>query len=262
MDDNTQGVNSTGSPSVDTSADNVTLPEDRPAQNLKAEFDRKYGSLQTKVDAVLNWIQSQAAQPTPQQSQPTEVTDEELWQEAQRGNRQAFEAYQLRMTDRRINQQSRAASYARSVDQQLAAIMNKYPVLQDANHPLTQTANLAYALLLQQGYPSNRATLLEAAKTAIADRPDLVSELHGSVGTQQTRRTASQMAQSGAMGATHRQDSTPAQTKALTPAEADLARRMGVKDPNKSKERFLQRQQGGVSSVSPTIGVIAREEDL
>lgn len=261
--DNT-GVTSTGSPDVDSTS-GVVLPDDRPAQNIKAEFDRKFAAQQQKVDAILNWIQTQAAQPQPQPQQSSaELTDEELWQQAQQGNRQAFELYQQRIADRRIRVQAQQAGYVQSVDRQLAAIMNKYPVLQDASHPLTQTANMAYSLLLQQGYPQGRATLLEAAKTAIADRPDLIAELQGAsaVTADRSRRTAAQSAQSGATGVTHRQDSTPTtQPKALTPDELSLARKMGVKDPQKSKERFLQRQQEGKSSLGAVAGFV-REEDL
>ena len=55
-------------------------------------------------------------------------------------------------------------------------------------------------------------------------------------------------------GATYRQDTPRAEKKKeLSAAEADLARRMGVKDPQGAKERFLKRQQSGQSSISHTL---------
>lgn len=264
MDQDQTGVNPPESPTEDTTAAaNVMLPEDRPAQNIKAEFDRKFGAISQKVDAVLNWIQSQATAPQ-QQSQPqqtADVSDEELWQASQRGDRQAFEAWTQRQTDRRIAQQMQAVGYAQSVSRQMQAILAKYPVLNDPNHPLTMTANTAFQLLLQQGYPRNQATLLEAAKTAIADRPDIIAELQGGGGASVSRRSAAQHAQAGATGVSHRQDATPIQPRALSNDELALAKRMGVKDPSKSKERFLQRQQEGKSSLGGVAAFI-REEEL
>ena len=243
--------------------------DDRPVQNVVAEFNRKFAKTQQQLDTVLQWIASQAVtQQAPRQPaavDKTQVSDEDLWALAQQGDRQAFEMYQERIADRRIKQEATVQNRARLVQGQLTALMGKYPVLNNAQHPLTQYVNAAYQAYLGQGYPAGQETLLEAAKTAIADRPDLVAELHaqGAVAREGARRSATQTAQSGVTGASHRQSSTPANstaTKALTPEQRDLARRMGVKDGRKSIERFLQRQQDGQSSLGGVRAFVNEEE--
>jgi len=47
----------------------------------------------------------------------------------------------------------------------------------------------------------------------------------------------------------------------LTEKERELAQRMGVKDPQKAKEAFLQRQKEGKSALGAVAGFI-KEEDL
>lgn len=242
--------------------------DDRPVQNVVAEFNRKFAKTQQQLDTVLQWIASQAVtqQPTRQAApaDKTQVSDEDLWALAQQGDRQAFEMYQERIADRRIKQESATQNRARLVQGQLAALMGKYPVLNNPQHPLTQTVNQAYALYVQNGYPAGQETLLEAAKTAIADRPDLIAaEFNaGATAREGVRRSATQTAQSGVTGASHRQQSPSGstQSKALTPEQRDLARRMGVKDGRKSIERFLQRQENGQSSLGGVRAFVNEEE--
>jgi hypothetical protein len=275
MEDDTPGVTSTDSPPAPQSqltADDLRTaesipPADRPMQNIVGEFNRKYGALNQKIDGILNWINTQAASP-PVQSQAApagqgQVSNEELWRLAQQGDRQAFEAYQARIADQQLSQRLQAASWEQTVDRQMEAILRTYPVLQDANHPLTQHANAALTLLLRRGYPNNRATMLEAAKTAIADRPDIVSELHqqGAVASGAARRTAAQAAQAGATGVSHRSDQARTTApKALTQEQKDLAARMNVKDPEGARKRFLQRQQDGRSHFGAVSAFINEEE--
>lgn len=246
---------------------------DRPVQNIVAEFNRKLGKTQDdlnrKIDAVLQYLasaQQQPTRPTPSQGQG-ELTDEQLWTLAQQGDRMAFEEYQGRIADRRVQQRMTADKSQTMVVSQLNSLVSKYPVLKDATHPLTQHAHQAYALLTQNGYPANQATLLEAAKTAIADRPDLVSEIYSQSGQarEQVRQTAATRAQAGVMGAQHRRDATsPAnqgpQVK-VSPGSVELAKRMGIKDPKAAKERFLKRQETGQSSFG-SVAAFVREEDL
>ena len=243
---------------------------DRPVQNIVAEFNRKLGKTQDelnrKIDAVLNYLAStpQQTRPVPSQGQG-EVTDEDLWRMAQQGDRLAFEQYQTRIADRQVQQRLTADRSQNMVVSQLNTLVTKYPVLRDASHPLTQHAHQAYAVLTQNGYPANQATLLEAAKTAIADRPDLVSEIYAQSGQtrEQSRQTATTRAQAGVMGAQHRRDSAPAsqgpQVK-MSPASAELAKRMGVKDPKGAKERFLKRQESGQSALGSVRGFVNEEE--
>lgn len=257
-------------PSTNADAASVTAAEgsDRPDKNWIAEFKRKQERTQQQLDAVLQYIATQAATPrvsaaSPAAS-PAQLSDEDLWNAAQAGDRHAFELYQQRIADRRIAEQLTAQNRAQIVTGQLNALVARYPVLRDPSHPLTQHTNQAYTLLVQQGYPAGQATLLEAAKTAIADRPDLVAELHtqGQQAREQSRRTATSQAQTGVTGATYRQDPTPTrdQKTRVLPQEAQLAARMGIKDPKKAKERFLQRQQEGRSNLGAVAGFVNSED--
>jgi hypothetical protein len=232
-----------------------------------AEFNRKFSKLAQQQETILQWIASQAVTTQQQPNRPavdkTQVSDEDLWALAQQGDRQAFELYQERIADRRIKQESAQQNRARLVQGQLAALMGKYPVLNNPQHPLTQYVNAAYQAYLQQGYPAGQETLLEAAKTAIADRPDLVAELHnaGATAREGVRRSATQVAQSGVTGASHRQAApSPDQAKTLTPDQRALAKRMGIKDPSKAIKGFLQRQENGQSSLGGVRAFVNEEE--
>ena len=243
----------------------------RPVENWQAEFRRKQEKTQQQLDAVLSWIATQAqpqrtpvyAQPQPQQQ--GQVSDEELLAAAQQGDVNASMLYQQRMMDRRLAERDQANRKQQAVQGQLGALMRQYPVLNNPSHPLTQYVNQAYTVMVQQGYPAGQETLLDAAKTAIADRPDLVAEIYnqGSQAREQSRRTAAQQAQTGVTGATHRQDPTPRQQgkRPITKEQAELARRMGVPDPAKAIERFTKRREKGLSSFG-AVGGFINEDDL
>jgi hypothetical protein len=158
-----------------------------------------------------------------------------------------------------------------TVQAQMQALINKYPAFNDGNHELTQTAQAAYQLMVRNGAPAGAQTLLNAALTALADRPDLVSNLYaqGSQARESARRNASQSAHSGQMGGSLRQDA-PRRNDAVNvkPGEVALARRMlnGLKThpeektPEQrakgAKERFLQRQQSGESKLGAVSGFV------
>ncbi len=255
-----------------------TQVPDRPVQNIVGEFNRKLGKIQErfeqarnedkqKLDAILQYLasaQQATAARQPAQGQG-EVTDENLWTLAQQGDRAAFEEYQRRIAQREYQTKSQAERRQAMITQQLNSLVTKYPVLRDSNHPLTQHAHQAYQLLVQNGDPANQATLLEAAKIAIADRPDLVSEIFSqtSQNREQVRQTASQRAQTGVMGTSHRRADSPPQGKPVQVSEksADLAKRMGIKDPKGAKERFLKRQETGQSGFG-NVAAFVREEDI
>lgn len=240
---------------------------DRPVENAVAEFHRKFTQMQRQLDAVTNYLsQAQATRPAAASPAPSgDLSDDDLWRLAQQGDRQAFDLY----TQRKALSSSQALlqqeQRIRVVDAQLAALGQMYPVLNDPSHPLTQTVQQAYYLLVNQGYPQNRVTLLDATKTAIADRPDLVAEMRAQVVVTRDmpRRSASQVAQAGQMGAASRATPPPSASKVkpLTKEEEALARRMGVKDPQKAKERFLQRQADGRSNLG-AVGQSVREEEF
>lgn len=238
-----------------------------PAENLQGEFNRKFGKLQAQLDQVMAYMMTQSQQPQVVQAvpQPGFVSDDELWTKAQQGDREAFIEHQRRITQREMAQTQTVQNVVNLVDRQLGVLFQKYPVLRDATHPLTQAANTAYSVMIQNGYPANRATALDAAKTAIADNPQLVAEFanQGSMASEQSRRSATQVARAGVTGATHRQQPTqPTQgaTKPVTTDEARLAQRMGIKDPAKAKERFQKRQDEGKSSLGAVAAFVNAEE--
>ena len=236
---------------------------DRPVENAVAEFNRKYEQLKRQLNDVLAYVATQRS-PQPQAPPSQEVSDEDLWRLAQQGDRSAFDLYMDRKASRVAQTQIQGQNYNRLIEAQLAALSAKYPVFNDPSHPLTQAANQAYALLVQQGAPATRATLLDAVKTAIADRDDLVSELRATRTSAPSalRQSAATRAQAGVTGATHRENAAPVTpAPRITPAEADLARRMGIKDPAKAKERFLKRNANGESSLG-SVAAFVNDKDF
>ena len=240
---------------------------DRPWQNVVGEMTRKFGRLERQLDFLASRL-SESPAPSPKSGGATrnELSDEDLWNLARQGERDAFDLYMQRIASRTAQTQSAGDRIERLVDAQLSTLGQKYPVLNDTSHPLTQTVQLAYQLLLGQGYPASKATMLEAIKTGIADRPDLVAELHagGSRGRETVRQSAATVAQAGQNPPTARAASpTPARAtvRPLTEKERELAQRIGVKDPQKAKEAFLQRQKEGKSALGAVAGFI-KEEDL
>jgi hypothetical protein len=237
------------------------------------EFGRRFGKLETQLQTMMSYIaaQQQAAVQRPQVQQPTQgvPTDEELWSAAQTGDRQAFEEYQRRIARREVQAQQQTTGRQNLVESQLTALAQKYPVLNDGSHPLTQKAQTAYQLLVNAGYPANRATLLEAAKTAIADSPDLIAEEYGksAVAREHARQSGVRTAQSGVTGATYRQEPRSQQQSrvSVNEVEAGLAARMLPYNPRRpdektpeqraagAKKRFLERQQAGLSTIDPRM---------
>jgi hypothetical protein len=261
-------------PEEQDAAPTVTGDEkaDRPLQNHIAEFNRKYTKVERqqmemnqRLDQIAQMLlsQHQIAQtpaPTPQD------TDEMLWSRAQAGDRLAFEEYQRRIARREVQQDRTVNTRAQTVQAQMYALTQRYPVLNDSSHPLSQKTQYAYQLLVRSGYPASGETLLQAAMTAIADSPDLVADMHTKTATTRdaARRSATSLAQSGHTGATVRNEPAPAKDGVkLRAGEADLARRYGL-SPDKAKaakERFLERQAKGQSALGAVSGFV-REDDF
>jgi len=243
--------------------------DDRPVQNVVAEFNRKFAKTQQQLDTVLQWIASQAVtQQAPRQpvAQDKPLSDEDLYALAQQGDQAAFAEWTRRQSRQVYQQENAVQNRARMVQGQLAALMGKYPVLNNPQHALTQYVNAAYQAYLQNGYPAGQETLLEAAKTAIADRPDLVAaEFNaGATAREGVRRSATQNAQSGVTGVSHRNQSSNSNNtaKKLTPDQLALARRMGL-SPEKAQKAvkgFLQRQEDGTSKLGAVSGYLDAEE--
>jgi hypothetical protein len=235
------------------------------------EFGRRFGKLETQLQTMMSYIAAQQAavqRPQVQERQTGVPTDEELWSRAQAGDRDAFVEHQRRISENVYRAQQQTTGRQNLVEVQLSALAQKYPVLNDSSHPLTQKAQTAYQLLVNNGYPANRATLLEAAKTAVADSPDLVSEIYsqGSVAREHSRQSGVRSAQSGVTGVSHRQSPSSQQSRvSVNEVEAGLAARMLPYNPRRpdektpeqraagAKKRFLERQQAGLSTIDPRM---------
>ena len=237
---------------------------DRPVENLASEMHRKFTRLERQLEALAQ-LQSQPRAAVPATSLDGEPTDEQLWERAHHNDRQAFDTYMQRIAARQTVQLNQVQRMSQLVDSQLMVLGQKYPVLQDQAHPLAQTAAQAYQILMGQGYPQSKATWLEAVKTAIADRPDLVAEMHGQAVARgdQGRQAAARVAQAGQTPASGRA-AAPApkrQERPLSKDELALAARMGITDPQKARENFRKRRETGVSQIG-AVGMHLSEEDL
>ena len=254
------GVTTADSPS------DQQLPTDRPVQNVMGEFNRRFGELDRKFNQVLTYIaeKDQPAQKAPESPKGghSTLSDDELWELAKAGDKAAFDAHQERKAATVYTRMRGQENHQNLVDGQMSIIQQKYPVLGNPQHPLTQTANAAYQLLTRRGYPANQATMLEATKTAIADRPDLVAEMHtqGARAREGARRVSA--GNSGVTGATYRQDE-PSQTDGkvrVTPEQAAIARRMNIKDPGKAIQNFIKRQETGESKFGAVASFVPQGE--
>ena len=137
-------------------------------------------------------------------------------------------------------------------EQEMLVLANKYPALRDANSPLREAAIAARAALINQGAQPGPATDLEAVKYAILDNPQIATP---------SPPTPVTPAPAQIDGDKRRRVSPPnVIPPKMTPRALEIAKRMGVKDPEKSLERFYKRQEAGRSAVSPLIQTIVREE--
>ncbi len=232
-------------------------PTERPIENLKGEFDRKF----TKVERQLQEIAATLAAfqaPKPEPTPAPEYTDQQLLELANAGNAAAHAEYVRRLVERQVAQQTQAAQQTQMVQTQLQSLYARYPQLSDPTQPLTQAALQAKVALVRNGYPAqSAATDLEAIKLAIVDHPGLAQP--AAAAPLSGGRVPSP--QQGIDGATPRRPAptTPTQ-RPLSQKEREIAARMNIKDPAEALKRFEKRQADGRSSVSPLIAQIVRED--
>jgi hypothetical protein len=223
-----------------------------------AEFNRKYQRLENQLSTVMNLLAQQAQ--TQQSPAKGEATEEELWSLAQQGDRGAFDLYMQRKAHREAQQVYQSQAREATVQQQVYALASRYPVFNDQTHPLTIAATTAYQLMVRNGYPQGQTTLLDAMKTAIADRPDLVADMV-SRAPDAARVSATRRAQAGQTGATTRDvplGNAPRPTQASAEQQR-LARAYGVKDAAGAIDRFKKRQESGQSSLGMVANAITEE---
>ncbi len=206
----------------------ATQGDDRPVQNVVGEMNRRFGKMQSQMDLMMQMV---AAQQAPQATAKP-ASREELWALAQQGDQAAFELYMEQIADKRTNARLNEMQHTQAVTGQIGVLVQRYPAFNDPSHPLNQAYQSNYNLLVQNGYPANRATQLDAMKTAIAD-PGV----------------------SGQDGSSQRRAPTPA----ISCDQQDLAKRMNVKDPAKAIERFRQRQDSGVSNLGAVANSIPED---
>jgi hypothetical protein len=221
-------------------------------------MNRKYSRLESQIGNVMNLLSQQiTSQASPAKG---EATDEELFSLAQQGDRAAFDLYMERKAQKGARSEYESQARNATVNQQLNSLATRYPVFNDSTHPLTQTVQAAYQIMIRQGYPQGNVTLLDAMKTAIADRPDLVADIVGRT-PEAARVSATRRAQAGQTGATTRDVPVGSgRTHQVTGDQARLAKAYGVKDPAKSIERFKQRRESGASQLGAVGSMLTDEE--
>lgn len=238
-------------------------PGDRPIENLKGEFDRKFGKVQQTLDQVMQILALQAQQQQAPRPAPTkELSEDDLYTLATQGDKVALREYNRRIAAEEYQKQFSQTSRQQTVRNQIVALQQKYPAFNDASNPLTQTFNQAYQLMLRGGYAQSEETLLDAMKTAIAERPDLVADMYSQSARaqEQQRRSATQVSAAGQTGASHRATS-PSQKLKTSAENLAALQKMGNKDPEGAIKRLYERQAAGKSSVSPMLKMVLEQEE-
>ena len=231
---------------------------DRPAVNLKAEFDRKLGRVESKIEELTAILLEQArARQAPVSSEP-EPDDEELARDAILGNPKALVALGQRQATK-VQAEAEAFRQADNfVMAQLNAIVGKYPSLRDAASPLRGKVEEARRALLALGYNDGKALTLEAVKLAILDNPDLARS-QSAPAPVLTPSSTSAAPMASVPGNAPRRKGTAPVASTVTPAQAAIAKRMGV-DPVKATKNFEERMKNGRSALSPMLAVLIRED--
>ena len=235
------------------------IPDDRPAINLKAEFDRKFSSLSQQMQDLMAVLASGPAnQPKPQ----TDYSDEQLGELARAGSLEASLKLQERVATRAAQSVVSSQTQIQLVQSQLAKRYAQYPQLHNPSDPLTIEAMKAKHLLIRSGRNGqDPATDLEAIGTAIVDHPHLITKPTQPAQGEFTRQQSTRPQQSMDGNTTRKtQPSTKPGRKITDPKVLAVAQRMGV-NPDEAMARFEERQKKGQSSVSPMVGMIIREQD-
>jgi hypothetical protein len=244
-------------------------PDDRPAKNVLAEMNRKYTKIERQNAEILAALQAFHQRPpapapvAPQAVQGSEYTDEQLGQLAAAGNAEAIRLLVDRQTQRATAQQFSQFTQTQTVTRALGELFTRYPMLrEDTTHPLTQAVYAARNQFLASGWTPGPVTDLEAIKAAIVNAPHLVPAPAGGGGQDLTRRAGvtAQQSMEGAASRRSPQGGPSAPVKPLDKKVAGIAQRMGIKDPQGSMKRFMERQSTGRSTVSPAIAQAVREE--
>jgi hypothetical protein len=197
-----------------------------------------------RLERTLANLAAAMPQPAAPATKPGDLSDDELWTMAQQGNRAAFEMYQERIADRKIQQRLQGQNKANLVGGQLQQLVAKYPELTQAGHVMNTRYQQFFTVLRNMGEPDGPQTYLDAALRAVADSRDVI-------GAKPIAPARTPM--SGHMGAAHREPERQPAAPNVSGEEAALARKMGVKDPSKATTKFWERNKNGLNSVSPNV---------
>jgi len=245
----------TATPGVTEGEDQVV--GDRPLKNIQAEFNRKIGRLEDQMGQLIAALQAPRTTAPAQVPASTweQASDDQLMELYRAGSAEAGRELIKRETAKAAqeqNHQRQQATRHQVIAGQLQYFAQKYPFLRDNSHPVTQAFMQARQALIAAGYPDDPGTTVEAVKTALLD--------YHSNPQNPPMANAPSRGQHGIDGATMRRTPRSPNAPAVNEREAGIAKRMGIKDPAKAKERFLKNQADGRSSVSPTIAVLLKEE--
>lgn len=240
-----------------------TDPEGVPWKNRVAEMERRHQRamedqqrmFQAQLQQFAQQFQPPAPRPAPQPAE-REYTDEELLALANQGHSAAMQTLIQRQVRQQVAQQTAHQQRVGGTAAMIAQLQQRYPDFTNTASELYRHANRLYSGFIQ-GRDQLEAQFM-AYTAAIADRPDLVS---GAPTPQQRAaegaRQSNVQAHESVGGTTYARQPARRQeqgfTKAVTPQEAALAQKYGVKDPLKAKQRLMERQQSGRSSVSPGL---------
>lgn len=245
---------------VAVTTDVTPEPQDRPVENLKAEFDRKFGDLSRQLSDFMAVVASNQA-PQPNQTRQG-YSDEQLAELARAGSVDASLQLQQRVAERAAQSVVSTDRQAQFVQSQLATLYGKYPELSNPQHPLTVEAMKAKSVLLRTGRANNAETDLEAIKLAIVDNRHLAGPAVTPNVAPQQRQPSVQPQTSLDGSTTRREPARPNQPgRKIHPKVAAIAKRMGIKDPEAALARHDERHRKGQSAYSPGVAMIVREQE-
>ena len=236
---------------------------DRPIENVKAEFDRKYSGLQQMVEGIALAV----AQMASQRQMPPQVvsgtqgvpTDQELLEAARAGNADAGVALNQRIAQREVEARMQFEKQAQNSQSRILQLANTYPDFQNPQSELFAAARAEKNSLIQQGWhPQSWDTTLTAMQNAVLNNPQMVraSSTVGELNRQSAVSAGQAPRASGRSGG----PAKPA-TQELSPEALALSKRMGVKDPVGALKRFKERQAAGRSEISPLIETILTRQE-
>lgn len=238
------------------------LVEDRPARNLKAEYDRKLGEVNRRLDDIAIALARQAAPAPPAVSSPPAITNDDLARLAALGDSDAQSELIRREATKVVDQREAVARAQQGLVGAVQALIARYPMLMSQpDHPFSQAVYRTKAALMNAGAANDLATDREAILQTAALNPELAvdamtpsgtSVVETPAGSNAWRRPTAVPVTPGVSPRRAPSSASPA-APVLTEAQLALAKRMGVKDPAGAFRRQEERQARGQSKVSHTL---------